>query len=53
VPAAEQRELTGLSHEQLMEQIAIVNQLAGSKLPALERRLDETEVPWTPGRSIK
>jgi hypothetical protein len=53
LPTTEQRRLTQLSHEQLIEQIANVNRLADSKLPALERQLDEAGVPWTPGRPIQ
>jgi hypothetical protein len=53
LPTTEQRQLTRLSHEQLIEQIAIVNRLAGSKLPVLERQLDEAGVQWTPGRPIQ
>ena len=30
-----------------------VNQLTGSKLPALEQQLDQSGVQWTPGRPIK
>ena len=53
LPTTEQRQLTRLSHEELTEQIAMVNRLAGSKLPALERQLDEAGVQWTPGRPIQ
>jgi hypothetical protein len=53
IPTAEQQQLTRLSYEQLQEQITFVNQLAGSKLPALEQLLDQSVVKWTPGRPIK
>jgi hypothetical protein len=53
IPTTEQRRLTRLSHEKLTEQIAFVNQLTGSKMPALEKQLADSEVPWTPGRPIR
>ncbi len=53
LPTTEQRQLTRLSHEKLMEQIERVNQLKARKLPALEKQLDEAGVPWTPGRPIQ
>jgi hypothetical protein len=52
IPTAEQRSLTRLSHEELTEQIALVNRLAGSTLPALEAQLDQAGIPWTRGRRI-
>jgi hypothetical protein len=53
LPTTEQRQLTRLSEEQLSEQVALVNRLVESTLPALERQLDEAGVRWTPGRSLK
>jgi hypothetical protein len=52
LPTTEQRQLTRRSHEKLTEQITAVNRLTGSKLPALEKQLDEAGVSWTPGRPI-
>ncbi len=53
LPTTEQRELTELSRKDLAEQIALVNQLTESKLPALEQQLDQSGVRWTPGRPIE
>jgi hypothetical protein len=52
LPTTEQRQLTQLSHEQLMEQIDRVNDVTDKKLPTLERHLDDAGVAWTPGRPV-
>jgi hypothetical protein len=46
------REVFAIAKRELADLKRDLNRLVETDLPALERRLDEAGVPWTPGRAV-
>ena len=53
VPTAYQRQTLEAAAAELEQALPGVNDVIGTKLPALLRALDEAGVPWSPGRAIR
>jgi hypothetical protein len=51
-PTAMHREVFAIAKRELADLKRDLNRLVETDLPALERRLDEAGVPWTPGRAV-
>jgi hypothetical protein len=51
-PTATHREVYSIAKQEFAELKHELNQLVETGLPALERRLEEAGVPWTPGRGV-
>ncbi|MHC4976702.1 MAG: flagellar hook assembly protein FlgD, partial [Planctomycetota bacterium] len=51
-PTATHRESLDIARRQFEQLKAELDRLVQVELPALERRLDEAGVPWTPGRGV-
>ena len=51
-PTATHRESLDIARRAFAELKEELNRLVQTELPALERRLDEAGVPWTPGRAV-
>ncbi|MCL7960636.1 MAG: glycosyl hydrolase [marine benthic group bacterium] len=51
-PTGTQRELLALASDQFAAMVEDLRQLVDVDLPALEDRLEDAGVPWTPGRGV-
>jgi hypothetical protein len=52
-PTQIQRETLELAMSDLAKEVARLNALLTTRVPALNRGLDAAGVPWTPGRILK